>query len=553
MKNDSIMKNEIQNKEFETLSRLISFNQESMNDFLVFVLQELVNQTRSQKGYIFTISEKSMTFELTRMIDKSGSNKFINEQPVKLFEVSEAGPWIKALEQNKIIVMTDESKLFPMSTDKTVFEVSERFCSIHITNCKSINVVLVVSDKEADYDADDIQYLGSLTRPLTTIIENRVWIEALSIAKEKAEQNEKRKTSYLTNIAHEIKSPVNAISGFSNLLKESDQSDDNRKKFLDIILESSKNLVSIINSVLEISNFESGVVNIVKKEVNLNDLIKEVSEIFSEAASCKNLLFKTEANIHVADSLILADKERLKQILSCLLSNSLRFTYSGKIVLGCNLKDGFIEFFVSDTGSGISEENQKLVFDHFFQAGDSLSGSFKGVGLGLTIAKGYVERMGGKMWLISSEGKGSDFYFTIPFKRALSKQILKISQMTGISTPPDKRKIILVAEDNNINFTLIQNFLNKLDVELLWAENGKAAVELCYTNKFDLILMDIRMPVMDGYTATRLIKEHNPEQIIIAQTAYTNDRETALANGCDDFIAKPFGKDQLLSLVNTYI
>jgi signal transduction histidine kinase len=547
------MKNEIQNIEFETLSRLISFNQESMNDFLVFVLEELVSQTRSQKGYVFTISEKSRTFELTGMTDQSGSNKFVNEKQVKLFEINEAGPWRKALEQKKIIVMTNESKLFPISADKTVFEVSERFCSIYITNCKSINVVLVVSDKETDYDEDDIEYLGSLTKPINSIIENMARIEELSIAKEKAEQNEKRKTSYLTNIAHEIKSPVNAISGFSNLLKESDQSDENRQKFLDIILESSKNLASIINSVLEISNFESGAVNIVKKEVNLIDLIKEVYEIFSEEASEKKLLFQTDVTIPTDDCLIITDKERVKQILSSLLSNSLRFTYSGKIVFGCKLKDGFVEFFVSDTGSGISEENKKFVFDHFSQAGNSLSGSFKGVGLGLTIAKGYVERMGGKMKLSSSEGKGSDFYFTIPFKRAYPKQISEIKRKMGKADQTNKRRIILVAEDNDINFTLIRNFLSKLNVELLRAENGKVAVDLCYATNFDLVLMDIKMPEMDGYTATRLIKENNPEQIIIAQTAYTNDRETALANGCDDFIAKPFGRDQLLSLINAYI
>jgi signal transduction histidine kinase len=552
LKGDFNMENEIRKKKFETLLLLANYKPEKIHDLLRFILEELVSKTRSQKGYVFKLDEKNQTFELDVVIDQTGVIKPDNDQLV-FWPLSNAGPWIKSINKNGILVMNNDSKLFPLNDDKITFEVSERSCSLSVKQENSINAVLVVSDKETDYDVSDIEYLEFLDEQLSNIIGNMVVIESLKRAKEDAEKKEKLKSYYLNNLAHEIKSPVNAISGFSNLLKENIQSIEYRNKFLDIIIESSGNLVSIINTVVEISNFESGVVSIVEKNIDLNDLIKEVYDAFCEEASKKKLLFQTEVNIPLKDCIIVSDKERLKQVLSGLLSNSFRFTYSGKIVFGCKLKDASIEFFVSDTGSGISEENKKSVYDHFFQAGDSISKTYKGIGLGLTIAKGYVEKMGGRMDFISSEGKGTDFYFTVPFKRASLKPESKFAVQNEVDYPPDKRKTILVADDDNLNYTLITNFLEKLNVELLRAENGKIAVELCNANQFDLILMDIRMPVMDGYTATRLIKENSPEQIIIAQTAYTNDRETALANGCDDFLAKPFSKDQLLSVVNAYL
>jgi signal transduction histidine kinase/CheY-like chemotaxis protein len=550
----TISKSELirQNTICKFLVRLISYNAKNSDDFLHLFLYDIVKQTGSSKGYFFKVFEKNQSFELTEIIVQSDNQQFSNEN-FKVYELIKAGPWIQAFEQKKLFVLNFESVLFPVDGNSGLNEVAGRLCSFPILTGNSLTAVLVIADKEADYDIDDIESLELLIGPVSMMAENFRKVEELTIAKENAEKNEQRKLSYLINLSHEIKTPVNAIAGFSQLLKESDLSSGNSQKFLDVILESSSVLVEIINNVAEISNVESGLIKITEKEVLLSEIFNELFEQFKDEASRKKLLFETEIGISGSEANILADRGRLLQVFSALLSNSFKFTYTGKIVFGCIPRNDFIEFFVSDTGIGIPDEEKNKVFDHFFQAGNSISKSFKGTGLGLTITKAVTELMGGKIWCNSTEGKGSDFHFTVPYKRTKMFYISETHSVQGAIVRHKRKKVILVAEDDNLNFALIQNFLSGLYIELLRAVNGKEAIEICSLKKVDLVLMDIKMPVMDGFTATRIIKEADPDQIIIAQTAYINDRETALASGCNDFIAKPFGKIPLINLVNSYI
>jgi hypothetical protein len=540
------------NKIYESLVRIIAYKGKNLNDFLHFFLNDIVNQTCSCRGYIFTISEKKQSFELTEMIVHSDCKRYVKEQD-RFNKISKAGPWIQAFEQNKLIVYNKESRLFPTLETQRLYEVARRLCSLPLTIGDSHSVVLVIADKDCDYDKDDVEFLNLLTGPVSNYGDFFRRLEIVTSAKENAEKNEQRKLSYLINIAHQIKTPVNAIAGFSQLLKESDQLTGNSQKFLDVIIESSIDLVEIINNVSEISNVESGLINISEKEVLLSDIFNELFGNFKEEASKKRLLFKTKVAISEDEGRILTDRGRLFQVLSALLSNSFKFTFSGKIVFGCHFRGDFIEFFVSDTGIGIPKDEKDKIFDHFFQADNSISRSFKGTGLGLTITKAVVEQLGGKIWCDSAEGKGSNFYFTIPYNRSETYSDSKAHSVQEGSRQIKRKRVILVAEDDNLNFDLIQNFLAPLDMVLLRAVNGQDAVNICSLNKVDLVLMDIKMPVMDGFTATRIIKESDPNQIIIAQTAYIDDREIALANGCTDFIAKPFGKKQLNNLVSRYI
>jgi signal transduction histidine kinase/CheY-like chemotaxis protein len=536
-----------QNPVFNSLVRLINNNAENLDDFLHLLLEVIVKQSGGSRGYFFKVFENKGSFDLVEMIIQPDNGRFCENN--KSFELIKAGPWIQAFEQKKLIVMNTESALFP--TDGGLFEMAGRFCSFPVRSGNSINAVLVSADKETDYDSDDLS-LGLLIDPVSILAENFRKFKELTIAKETAEKNERRKISYLSNLSHEIKTPVNAIAGFTQLLKEDDLNAGNRQKFLDIILENSNDLVSIINNVTEISNIESGLSRISDSEVHLSDIFKELYEQFKEEASRKNLILQHEIRVSGNDMNILTDRTRLLQMLSALLSNALKFTFTGKIVFGCTLRNGFLEFYVSDTGIGIPKVEMDKVFDHFFQDNDSILKSFKGAGLGLTISKALAEKMGGKIWVDSTEGKGSVFHFTIPHKKS------EIVSATTIPLVHDnlkerRKKIILVAEDDSVNFMLIRNFLSALDVVLLRAVNGKEAVDICLSENVDLVLMDIKMPVMDGFTAIKIIRESNPDQIIIAQTAYTNDRQTALDKGCNDFIAKPFGKVQILNLVKSYL
>jgi|WetSurMetagenome_2_1015567.scaffolds.fasta_scaffold04491_3 signal transduction histidine kinase/CheY-like chemotaxis protein len=539
-----------QNTVFKSLERLISYNTKTFNDFLHLFLNDLVKQTGSSKGYIFRVFEKNQSFELIEINVYSDDQQFINEN-TKVYELSKAGTWIQAFNQKKPFVQNCESILFPLNEDNGKYEVARRFCSFPVSTGNSLNAVLVIADKEVDYGVNDLEFLELLVSPVCNIAGNFRKLEELTIAKENAEKNEQRKISYLNNISHEIKTPVNAIAGFAQLLKDV-RTSDNWQKFLDIILESSNELVAIINNVSEISNIESGLTRISEDEVLLSDIFNELLDQFRDETFRKNLILQTDLDVSGEEMKILIDKARLLQILSALLSNALKFTFTGKIVFGYKLRDGFLEFFVSDTGIGIPQEGIDNVFDHFFQAGGSIVRSFKGTGLGLTMSKALVEKMGGKIWCDSVEGKGSIFHFSVPYKRAKISLVSDI-QAVNNEKPNNIKKIILVAEDDNINFMLIQNFLSALDIVLLRAKNGKEAVDICSSNNVDLVLMDIRMPVMNGFIASNIIWESNPDLIIIAQTAYSNDRETALEKGFTDFIAKPFGKNQFINLVNSYL
>jgi signal transduction histidine kinase len=547
-KSELIRKNNIG----ESLVRIIGYKAKNLNDFLHFFLSDIVIQTSSRKGFVFTIFEKNQSFELTEIIVHSGNQRFSNEN-IKVCELIKAGQWIQTFKQKKIFVLNNESALFPINENIGLYQIAKRFCSFPIITDNSLNTVVVIADKEADYDIDDIESLELLVDPVSNIAENFRKLEELTLAKEHAEINEQLKLSYFTNILHEIKTPVNAIAGFSQLLKESDLSSENRQKFLDVIMESSTNLVEIINNVAEISNVESGLIKFNEKEVLLSDLFNELFDHFKEEAAAKKLLFKTEIAVSETEGNILTDRGRLLQVLSALLSNSFKFTFTGKIVFGYKYKGDLIEFFVSDTGIGIPGNEKDKIFDHFFQAANSTSKSFKGTGLGLSFTKAVIERMGGEIWCNSSEGKGSDFHFTVPYKRSETSSGMNLPSDHGSGVQNKRRRIILVAEDDNLNFDLIQRFLSSLDIELLRAVNGKEAVSICSLKKVDLVLMDIKMPVMDGFTATRIIREADPDQIIIAQTAYVNDREICLEKGFNDFIAKPFGKNPLNNLINSYI
>jgi signal transduction histidine kinase/CheY-like chemotaxis protein len=536
---------------YESLDRLIESGVNKYEDFLCFFLREIVRQTGSRKGYIFTLRGKNLLFTISSEIYSDESEETVSNN--KIYNLTQAGDWAKALEGNKIFVQNFESVLFSSSVKERMYEKPIRVCSFPLTINESVKVVVAITDKDHDYDTKDINYLELLTGPagnLATIFRKQ---DDLFDAKEKAEINDRRKLSYLINISHEIKTPVNAIAGFSQLLKESDLTLVNREKFLDVILESSTDLVEIINNVTEISNVESGMMRITEKEILLSEIFDELNEQFKEEALRKKLLLQTEIGITENNGNIIADKGRLKQVLSALISNSLKFTFSGKIVFGCKMRNNFIEFFVLDTGIGIPKEEKDKVFDHFFQAANSVSKSFKGTGLGLTIIKAVTERMGGEIWCNSIESKGSDFHFTIPYKQSQTVSVAKTGVGQGSDIHLNKRKVVLVAEDDDLNFSLIKSYLSGTDIELLRAINGKEAVEICSSGKIDLVLMDIKMPVMDGLKATRIIKEANPDQIIIAQTAYINDREIAIECGCTDFIAKPFGKTPLLNLINSYI
>ncbi len=373
---------------------------------------------------------------------------------------------------------------------------------------------------------------------------------ALKSAKLKAEESDSLKTAFIHNISHEIRTPMNAITGFTALLGEPEIDKETSQSYIDIILQSSDHLLAIISDIMDISNIEANIVKIVRMNFNLNSVLKTLYEQFAPKAGEKNLSLEYKPFVDSEDVLILTDKTKLIQIISNLLSNAIKFTHNGYVKFGYNLKDDFIEFYVSDTGIGISAEYQSRVFERFFQVQYSDTRLYEGTGLGLSISKAYVELLGGKMWFSSEPGKGTNFYFNIPLVNSDSQEINVIKSEIVEKLAFKDKKTILVAEDVDSNFLLIKYFLTEPNINVLRAFNGKEAVEKCLSDKdIDLVLMDIKMPLMDGYTAVKLIRETNQNIPIIAQTAYSDDYEEALKCGCTDYIAKPFDKKNLLKKI----
>ncbi|NOU47750.1 MAG: response regulator [Bacteroidales bacterium] len=375
-------------------------------------------------------------------------------------------------------------------------------------------------------------------------------------AKEKAEESDRLKTAFLHNITHEIRTPMNAIVGFSGLINDPEMLPDERKQFTEIIIQSSNQLLSIITDIVSIATIEAGQEKIRKNEININTLCEQVFKQCSPVASEKKIDLSFSTILPDDEALLVTDETKLIQILNNLVFNALKFTKEGFVKFGYRLKSNDkseeLEFFVEDSGIGIAKKMQEEIFKRFRQVEDTTSRKYGGSGLGLSISKAYIELLGGKVWLKSALGKGSIFYFSIPYHRTEPKELTDKISTTSNPVGLRKSKSLLIAEDEDSNFRLLELMLSGLNFKILRAIDGKKAVDICTSTPVDLVLMDIKMPVMDGYEATKQIIRIKPNLPIIAQTAYSteSDKHKALNCGCCGFISKPIMKDILLTKIN---
>jgi signal transduction histidine kinase len=369
----------------------------------------------------------------------------------------------------------------------------------------------------------------------------------LLIAKQKAEESDKLKTAFLQNMSHEIRTPLNSICGFSEMIQSTVQ-DEQIKTFSSIVLSSSNQLLSIVNDILTISAIETGQEELNLTEVDICDLIFQLEKVFVQQVGVKDVAVSAHIPNNHQNTIIKADKTKLRQVLSNLLSNAVKFTPSGSIAFGFVEEGEELTFFVKDTGIGIDKNKFNVIFSRFAQADETIQSVFGGTGLGLSISKGFVELMGGRIWLESEVGKGTDFYFTIPYIPLVKE---KIEGLGLIHENRSNQNIsILVAEDEEFNFFFLKELLTMWNFNVLHARNGQETVEMCKSNSnIRLVLMDIRMPVMNGYDAAKEIRAINPDIPIVAQTAYALVHERIkYGNAFDDYITKPIPKEKLAEL-----
>ncbi|MDZ7742882.1 MAG: response regulator [Bacteroidota bacterium] len=369
------------------------------------------------------------------------------------------------------------------------------------------------------------------------------------------------KSAFLANMSHEIRTPMNGILGYTDLLKTLKLNHETQQNYIGIIEQSGTRMLNIINDIISISKIESQQTEVSLTDTNINHQIEYIFYFFKQEAEQKKLHLSFNNELPEKEAEIRTDREKIYAVLTNLVKNAIKFTQTGSIELGYLKKDGFFEFYVKDSGSGILEEQKEIIFERFRQGSQSHKRSYEGAGLGLSISKAYVEMLGGKIWVENNAGKngidsGATFFFTIPAHPVEERKYVIADASTENATEIEIGDLsVLIVEDDKYSEALIITLVEEFTRKVFTATTGFEAVEVCRKNPdIDLVLMDINMPGMDGYEATRKIREFNQGVVIIAQTAHAlvGDREKSIAAGCNDYITKPLKKVGLMKMLNNY-
>jgi len=459
-------------------------------------------------------------------------------------------------ESSDLIYFID-GRIFERISKPMILEGNEKgrvWSYLDITERKNNELLLLRNNEKIAAQNEEFQQINEEFQQINEEL-NHANFELIG-AKEKAEESDRLKSAFLANMSHEIRTPMNGILGFADLLKEPELTGEERQEYIGIIEKSGIRMLNIINDLIDISKVESGQMEIFISEINVNEQIEYIYNFFKPEVQKKGMHLSYQNGLKDEESIIQSDREKLYAILANLVKNAIKYSDTGSIDFGYTLKEKHLEFFIKDTGIGIPDDKKEAIFNRFIQADITDKRAFQGAGLGLAISKSYVEMLWGHIWVESEEGNGSTFFFTIPYNSKPEEIISakKLASLIPIEHSVKKLKI-LVAEDDESSEKLLTELLKKDCKEEMRVCNGIDAVETCRNNPdIDLILMDIQLPDMNGYEATREIRKFNKSVIIIAQTAYalTGDRELTLKAGCNDYISKPIDKRVLNEMIQKY-
>jgi len=524
---------------------------DDINQLINLIREELGTILDTTNFYIALYDQKTDTLSLPFFIDeKDDISSFPAGKTLTYYVVKTEKPLLATNEKIRELEESGEVESFGSP--------SEIWLGVPLKIGHKVTGVIAVqsyTDKNA-YTSADMEILAIMAEQVIVSIERKKAQQDLEIAFEKALESDRLKSAFLANMSHEIRTPMNGILGFAQLLREPNLTFGEQKKFLGIIEKSGARMLNIINDIVSISKIESGQMEISFSETNVNEQIEFVYNFFKPTVEINGIKLIAKNTLPSSEAVIKTDREKIYAILINLVGNATKFTHSGSIEFGYEKKGKYLEFFVKDTGIGIPDEKKEIIFERFRQGSESMTRGYEGAGLGLSISKVYVEMLDGKIWVESELGEGTTFYFTIPYNAEAESKIIPQESSSKIKTDDVNNKLkILIAEDDESSELFLSTAIDKYIQVVFKARNGFEAVEICRRNPdIDLILMDMRMPEMNGNEATVQIREFNKEVVIIAQTAYglSGDREKAIAAGCNDYISKPIDLSLLKALIKKY-
>ncbi len=492
---------------------------------------------------------------LDNIIDNIGDPFFVKNDQSQLLFVNEAFCKSFDLPKEMIIGRTLAEDVSPeerehfLRIDKQVLSDGVEDISEETMTVRGGKTRIVATRKTRFVDKNGKKYLIGVVRDIT----RRKEIEfELREAKEKAEESDRLKSAFLANMSHEIRTPMNGILGFTELLKEQGLTGEQQANYIDIIQKSGDRMLNTVNDIIEISKIETGQIKENIDIVNINVQIQYLYNFFKPEAKKKGLNLILEDTVNNEGVLLKTDSSKLNSILGNLIKNAIKYTKSGWVRIGYKRKEDMLVFCVSDSGIGIKQDRQAAIFERFVQADIEDKMALQGSGLGLAIAKSYVEMLGGKIWLDSEEHKGSSFYFTLPFQEVDTIKQPEATIESLLKNETHKKIKVLIAEDNQFSYLHLSIIMRDFASEILHATNGSIAVDIIKNNPdIDLVLMDIKMPIMDGFEALNEIRKFNKTIKIVAQTAYAleGDRDKALDSGFDDYISKPIDIKKLKKII----
>ncbi len=525
---------------------LIGKLMQTLNDgvFLTNAHQEIIEVNNAGLNMLGYTLDELVGKKIDFIVDQATVHVFNQEHILKIIEENDA---INDLEVN---FCSKNNQLIPVSISISISNIEDKnnFGYITVARNMSVRKQATTALKDAYSELEDL--VLDRTRTLTIVNEQ------LQISTEKAKESDRLKSAFLANMSHEIRTPMNGILGFTELLKEPNLTGELQETYIEIIEESGMRMLTIINDIVSISKIESGLIEVNNKEFNINTQQDYLYTFFKPEAEAKNIKLSYTNSLPAHEAVVNTDQDKFMSVFTNLIKNALKYTDQGAIEFGYHKKENHLEFYIKDTGIGIDTERQDAIFERFIQADIEDKMARQGAGLGLSISKAYVEMLDGSIHIESVKGKGSTFYFTIPYTapQPILEQPKHDELDTNLENEFTNLNILLVEDDQNSALLLLL-MLQKTGCKFTRLTNGNEAVQYCQNNNdIDLILMDIKMPQMDGYEATRQIRQFNKDVIIIAQTshAFMEDIDQAMLAGCNQHLSKPIMKKELFTMIRNY-